>query len=96
MNEDRITYGASEAEVNRIEYIEDFIRLNEYVSDEKAIEQFEKVNQGQVKVLMEMPFTPSHTLGKVEEGMLVLHYINVREKNHKDFIVYVIKNTANT
>ncbi|MEC1387350.1 hypothetical protein [Aerococcus viridans] len=70
--------------------IKEFAKDNGYVSATKAIQQFQEKYELKVSLPSEILFEPTHSFGKMtEEGDLKLHYVNIKNIPHNDFIMYI-------
>jgi hypothetical protein len=74
---------------NKIE-IDKFMKRNQYLSVQEAIEQFEEKIQKKVSLPTVLPFNPTHKFGKLtKNGDLQIHYVN-NENEQQDFIFYIM------
>ncbi|WP_227938197.1 autoinducer [Alkalihalobacillus deserti] len=71
--------------------IEEFVKGNNYMPVREAIALFEKKVNKKVSLPTSLPFEPTHRYGKVtDNGDLQIHYMNVSNDHHEDFIFYVM------
>ncbi|WP_026690369.1 hypothetical protein [Alteribacter aurantiacus] len=68
--------------------IKEFASENGYVSMEEAVEQFQETHHVHVSLPTKKLFEPTHSFGKItDHHELRLHYIDISNIPHQDFIM---------
>jgi hypothetical protein len=69
----------------------EFIKGDEYIPLEEAINQFENRHEKKVSLPKKLPFDPTHRFGHINNvGHLKLHYMKIDKKPTLDFIFFIM------
>ncbi|WP_245308268.1 autoinducer [Halalkalibacter urbisdiaboli] len=83
-----------EGKTHEEKQLENFIKGNNYIPLEEAINQYENKQNKKVNVPKKLPFEPSHAFGHIDnEGRLKLHYMRLGKLDKYrtlDFILYIM------
>jgi hypothetical protein len=83
-----------EGKTHEEKQLEDFIKGNNYIPAEEAINQYENEQEKKVSLPKKLPFEPSHEFGLIDkDGRLKLHYMRLGEIDKYptlDFILYIM------